>query len=167
MGTMPGNRYELNVAMKDYDDVEYCKQEFEQLWEQAVPLNLQDIEQMKAKTHLAQLPTPYELYLKVLIDTFGSQVEDDFTMEMPEDVKDIRYQHDAVIQGYQMLMQHNGFFLADVVGLGKTIVATMIAKRFVEAMVDTPISWWFIRQPWKRTGLILSSFSASSATPSL
>lgn len=133
MGTMPSNRYELNVAMKDYDDVEYCKQEFEQLWEQAVPLNLQDIEQMKAKTHLAQLPTPYELYMKVLIDTFGSQVEDDFTMEMPEGVKDIRYQHDAVIQGYQMLMQHNGFFLADVVGLGKTIVATMIAKRFVEA----------------------------------
>ena len=54
-------------------------------------------------------------------------------MEMPEGVRDIRYQHDAVIQGYQMLMQHNGFFLADVVGLGKTIVATMIAKRFIEA----------------------------------
>ena len=35
---------------------------------------------MKAKTHLAQLPTPYELYMKVLIDTFGSQVEDDFTI---------------------------------------------------------------------------------------
>jgi superfamily II DNA or RNA helicase len=38
-----------------------------------------------------------------------------------------------VIQGYQMLCEHNGFFLADVVGLGKTIVAAMIAKRFVEA----------------------------------
>lgn len=54
-------------------------------------------------------------------------------MEMPEGVMDIRYQHDAVVQGYQMLMQHNGFFLADVVGLGKTVVASMIAKRFVEA----------------------------------
>ena len=30
-------------------------------------------------------------------------------------------------------MQHNGLFLADVVGLGKTMIATMIAKRFVEA----------------------------------
>jgi superfamily II DNA/RNA helicase len=38
-----------------------------------------------------------------------------------------------VIQGYQMLCEHNGFFLADVVGLGKTIVAAMIAKRFVES----------------------------------
>lgn len=133
MGTTQSNRYELNVAMKDYDDVEYCKHEFETLWQDAVPLDMQDIEEMKAKTHLGALPTPYEIYMKVLIDTFGSQVEDDFTMEMPEGVKDIRYQHDAVIQGYQMLMQHNGFFLADVVGLGKTIVATMIAKRFIEA----------------------------------
>lgn len=32
-----------------------------------------------------------------------------------------------------MLMQHNGLFLADVVGLGKTMIATMIAKRFVES----------------------------------
>ena len=133
MGTTNTNRYELNVAMKDYDDVDYCKHEFEQLWQDAVPLDMKDIEQMKAKTHLGALPTPYEIYMKVLIDTFGSQVEDDFTMEMPEGVRDIRYQHDAVIQGYQMLMQHNGFFLADVVGLGKTIVATMIAKRFIEA----------------------------------
>ena len=133
LGTMHTDRYELNVAMKDYDDVAYCKHEFEQLWQEAVPLTEEDIQVMKAQTHLAQQPTPYELYMKVLIDSFGSQVEDDFTMEMPEGIKDIRYQHDAVIQGYQMLMQHNGFFLADVVGLGKTFVATMIAKRFVEA----------------------------------
>ena len=133
MGTTQTDRYELNVAMKDYDDVDYCKHEFEQLWQDAIPLEMEDIQKMKAQTHLAQLPTPYELYMKVLIDSFGTQVEDDFTMEMPDGVKDIRYQHDAVIQGYQMLMQHNGFFLADVVGLGKTIVATMIAKRFIEA----------------------------------
>lgn len=133
MGTTQTDRYELNVAMKDYDDVDYCKHEFEQLWQDAIPLEMEDIQKMKAQTHLAQQPTPYELYMKVLIDSFGTQVEDDFTMEMPDGVKDIRYQHDAVIQGYQMLMQHNGFFLADVVGLGKTIVATMIAKRFIEA----------------------------------
>jgi hypothetical protein len=32
-----------------------------------------------------------------------------------------------------MLLEHNGFFLADVVGLGKTVVAAMIAKRFMIA----------------------------------
>lgn len=69
----------------------------------------------------------------MLIETFGDQVEDDFSIQLPDGVKDLKYQKDAVIQGYQMLMLHNGLFLADVVGLGKTMIATMIAKRFVES----------------------------------
>ena len=67
------------------------------------------------------------------IETFGDQIEDDFSIQLPDGVKELKYQKDAVIQGYQMLMQHNGLFLSDVVGLGKTMIATMIAKRFIEA----------------------------------
>ena len=128
-------QYELNVAMKDYDDVKYCSDEFWKLWNDAVPLSAEDINKCKNDTYLCnedKQPSPYELYIKVLIDTFGDQVESDFTIKLPEGVKDLKYQKDAVIQGYQMLMQHNGLFLADVVGLGKTMIATMIAKRFVE-----------------------------------
>jgi superfamily II DNA/RNA helicase len=133
LGLTQPPRYELNVAMKDYDDVVFCKTEFEELWEEAVPLTANDIEKSKNQTHIGVYPTPYELYIKVLIDSFGDQVEDDFSITLPDGVRDLKYQKDAVIQGYQMLCEHNGFFLADVVGLGKTIVATMIAKRFVEA----------------------------------
>ncbi len=133
LGLKQPPQYELNVAMKDYDDVKYCHDEFVELWEKAIPLKANDIVSYKNKTHLGYQPTPYELYIKVLIDTFGNQVEDNFTMELPQGVKDLKYQKDAVIQGYQMLMEHNGLFLADVVGLGKTMIATMIAKRFVEA----------------------------------
>lgn len=133
LGLKQPPQYELNVAMKDYDDVKYCHDEFVELWEKAIPLKADDIVSYKNKTHLGYQPTPYDLYIKVLIDTFGNQVEDNFTMELPQGVKDLKYQKDAVIQGYQMLMEHNGLFLADVVGLGKTMIATMIAKRFVEA----------------------------------
>ncbi len=133
LGLKQPPQYELNVAMKDYDDVKYCHDEFVELWEKAIQLKADDIVSYKNKTHLGYQPTPYELYIKVLIDTFGNQVEDNFTMELPQGVKDLKYQKDAVIQGYQMLMEHNGLFLADVVGLGKTMIATMIAKRFVEA----------------------------------
>lgn len=133
LGIKQPPQYELNVAMKDYDDVKYCSDEFETLWNEAVPLSAEDIEVCKKQTYLGYQPTPYELYIKVLIDTFGDQVEDDFSIQLPDGVKDLKYQKDAVIQGYQMLMQHNGLFLADVVGLGKTMIATMIAKRFVEA----------------------------------
>lgn len=133
LGITLSPRYELNVAMKDYDDVKYCFDEFCTLWNEAVPLTPADIADYKKQTYLGYQPTPYEIYIKVLIDTFGDQVEEDFTLELPDGVKELKYQKDAVIQGYQMLMQHNGLFLADVVGLGKTMIATMIAKRFIEA----------------------------------
>lgn len=133
LGIKQPPQYELNVAMKDYDDVKYCSDEFWILWNEAIPLTAEDIDKYKKKTYLGYQPTPYELYIKVLIDTFGDQVEDDFSIQLPDGVKDLKYQKDAVIQGYQMLMQHNGLFLADVVGLGKTMIATMIAKRFVES----------------------------------
>lgn len=133
LGIKQPPQYELNVAMKDYDDVKYCSDEFWTLWNEAIPLTAEDIDKYKKKTYLGYQSTPYELYIKVLIDTFGDQVEDDFSIQLPDGVKDLKYQKDAVIQGYQMLMQHNGLFLADVVGLGKTMIATMIAKRFVES----------------------------------
>lgn len=133
LGTTQSPRYELNVAMKDFDDVDYCHSEFKRLWEEAVTLTIEDIESIKQKTYLGYQPTPYEIYLKVLIDTFGDQIEDDFSIQLPNEVMELKYQTDAVIQGFQMLMRHNGLFLADVVGLGKTMIATMIAKRFIEA----------------------------------
>lgn len=133
LGIKQPPQYELNVAMKDFDDVKYCSDEFWVLWNEAIQLTPEDIAQYTKKTYLGYQPTPYELYIKALIDTFGDQVEDDFSIQLPDGIKDLKYQKDAVIQGYQMLMQHNGLFLADVVGLGKTMIATMIAKRFVEA----------------------------------
>ena len=132
LGITQPPRYELNVAMKDYDDVAYCKHEFEVLWNEGIPITADDIERIRKQTHLDKLPTPYEIFIKVLIDAFGDQVEDDFTIELPKGYMQLKYQNDAVIQGFQMLKAYNGFFLADVVGTGKTIVAAMIAKRFVE-----------------------------------
>ena len=131
LGTTQAPRYELNVAMRDYDDVHYCHEEFEKLWEEAVPLSVDEVEKSTKQTYLGYQPTPYEIYIKVLIETFGDQIEDDFSIQLPDGVKELKYQKDAVIQGY--LMQHNGLFLSDVVGLGKTMIATMIAKRFTEA----------------------------------
>lgn len=133
LGTTKVPRYELNVAMKDYDDVHYCHKEFEKLWDESVTLKPEDVDKFKASTYLGYPPTPYEIYIKVLIEVFGDQVEDDFSIQLPARVKELKYQKDAVIQWYQMIMQHNGLFLSDVVGLGKTMIATMIAKRFIKA----------------------------------
>ena len=132
LGITQTPHYELNVAMKDFADVAYCKSEFDRLWAEALPLKHADIESFKKATHLGQTPTPYQIYMKLLIDFFGAQAEDNFSITLPDEFKDLKYQRDAVSQGYQMLLKYNGFFLADVVGLGKTVVASMIAKRFIE-----------------------------------
>ena len=132
LGITQPPRYELNVAMKDYDDVAFCKEEFERLWSQGIPITEEDVVRIKGQIAPGRIQTPYEIFIKVLIDAFGSQVEDDFTLEMPDGYMKLKYQNDAVIQGFQMLKEFNGFFLADVVGTGKTVVAAMIAKRFVE-----------------------------------
>lgn len=132
LGITQPPRYELNVAMKDYDDVAYCKAEFEKLWDEGIQITVEDIDRIRKQTHLNKLQTPYEIFIKVLIDAFGNQVEDNFTLEMPNGYMQLKYQNDAVIQGFQMLKEYNGFFLADVVGTGKTVVAAMVAKRFVE-----------------------------------
>ncbi len=132
LGITQPPRYELNVAMKDFADVDYCHKEFWNLWEESIPLSPDDIAIIRKKTYLDGMPTPYELYIKVLIDAFGDQVEDNFTTSLPEGYMELKYQKDAVIQGYQMLKEYNGFFLADVVGTGKTVVGAMIAKRFIE-----------------------------------
>lgn len=155
LGTSSSPRYELNVAMKDYDDVAYCKAEFDRLWGEGVPILADDISMARKQTHLGQQPTPFEIFMRVLIDVYGSQVEDVFSMDLPSGVTDLKYQRDAVVQGYQMLCRYDGFFLSDVVGLGKTVVATMIARRFSEAngrttrilVVHPPT----VEQNWKET----------------
>ena len=158
LGTVNDHRYELNVAMKDYDDVRYCEDEFWHLWEESVPVSIEDMQKARCSTHLdnEKPPTPYELYMKVLIDTFGNMVEDNFELDPTRyGFRDLSYQRDAVIQGYQTMIRHNGCFIADVVGLGKTPVATMIAKRFImengrytRILVIMPPA---MRHEWERT----------------
>ncbi len=135
LGVKKSPNYELNIALKDFDDVEFTKIEFQKLWEQSTSILPADIQEYKKKTHIGQTFTPFEIYLKLLIEYFGNNIDydPDTVGDMPKTYKKLSYQVDAVNQGFQMLMEHNGFFLADVVGLGKTVIASMIAKRFLIA----------------------------------
>jgi len=135
LGIKKSPNYELNISLKDYDDVEFTKNEFQKLWEESTPILPADIKEFKKKTHIGQNYTPFEIYLKLLIEYFGKNIDydPDTVGDLPKTYKKLSYQVDAVNQGFSMLMEHNGFFLSDVVGLGKTIVASMIAKRFMIA----------------------------------
>ena len=135
LGIKQSPNYELNISLKDYDDVEFTKNEFKKLWDESTSILPADIQQFKRKTHIGQTFTPYEIYVKFLIEYFGNNVDydPDTVSDLPASFKKLSYQIDAVNEGFQMLLEHDGFFLADVVGLGKTVVAAMIAKRFLIA----------------------------------
>ncbi|MDX2250126.1 MAG: helicase-related protein [Bacteroidia bacterium] len=135
LGIKKSPNYELNIALKNYSDVTFTKEEFEKLWQKSTTILPADIQAFKQKTHIGQTFTPYEIYIKFLIEYFGNNIDydPDTVGDLPQNFKKLSYQVDAVNEGFQMLMAHNGFFLADVVGLGKTVVATMIAKRFMIA----------------------------------
>lgn len=132
LGIRQSPNYELNIALKDFDDVQFAKGEFANLWAESTPILPSDIQEFKDKTHIGQVFTPYEIYLKFLSEYFGRNIDydPDTVGDLPTTFRKLSYQIDAVNEGFQMLMRDNGFFLADVVGLGKTVVAAMIAKRF-------------------------------------
>ena len=80
--------------------------------------------------------TPYENYIKLLQDKFGMITDANFksilTEYLPEEIKPLEYQLNAVQQCYSYMIQHGGFALGDVVGLGKTIVGILIIKYFID-----------------------------------
>ncbi|MUL27329.1 SNF2/RAD54 family helicase [Prevotella sp. A2879] len=136
LGITQDKQYEFNVKLDRYDDVKFAKDEFEQLWKEAegCEITSEDIKAAIDRTYLKGDVPPYDLYIKMLMEYYADRVlETDSTdpFDMPEGYTKYDYQMDAVIEGYQKLIRYDGFFLSDVVGLGKTIVATMIAKKFL------------------------------------
>ena len=136
LGITPERQYEFNVKMDRYDDVKFSKDEFAQLWEEAkgCEITADDVKTTIEQTYLKGDVSPYDLYIKMLMEYFSDRVletANDDPFDMPEGYAKYDYQMDAVIEGYQKLIRYDGFFLADVVGLGKTVIATMIAKKFL------------------------------------
>ena len=136
LGITEERQYEFNVKLTQHEDVQFAKDEFEQLWEEAkgCEITADDLKTSIDRTYLKGDVSPYDLYIKMLMEYFSDRIletDNDDPFDMPEGYTKYDYQMDAVIEGYQKLIRYDGFFLADVVGLGKTVIATMIAKKFL------------------------------------
>lgn len=124
--------FEFNVELRENTDIDFATETFNKLWEESVTIAEEYIEKLQKETYLNDTYTPYEVYLKFLIEYFGRSIDFDPNSidDLPKGFKRLSYQIDAVNDGFTKMMKHNGFILADVVGLGKTIVATIIAKKY-------------------------------------
>jgi superfamily II DNA or RNA helicase len=134
LGTSEKSNYEFNVELRRFDDIKFASDEFELLWNEAIEILPIDVQSLKKVTYLNDEFTPFELYIKLLIEFFGRRIDYDpanVDLLLPDNYKRLTYQAEAAIEGYEKLEKYNGVFLADVVGLGKTIIASIIAKKFV------------------------------------
>lgn len=128
---------EFNVEIKDYgykDAVDY----FDQLWDDSIPIS--EIEGQKKRLiefveHQSQAAEvkPFEAYAFVLKTYLDLQSQKKLKPQVEElleknGFKKFSYQIDAVNQALSILEENNGVVIADVVGLGKSVIASLIAR---------------------------------------
>lgn len=127
------NNLEFNVELKDYMDVKFALDKFEELWIKGIDIRKDYIEAIEQNTWMRNDITPYQLYLKTLYEFFKEEINADkenFEVLLPEGYMRLQYQIDAVTQARQKLNAYNGVFISDVVGLGKTYICAMLANSF-------------------------------------
>ena len=106
------------------------EKKFEDLWKDSVDVSEKYIQTIDDKTWLNQNVTPYQLYLKLLYEYFKdelSQSDEIFAKYLPTEFKRLEYQEQAVLNAKKILEEYGGVFVSDVVGLGKTYIATLLA----------------------------------------
>ncbi len=146
---------------------------FDSLWVQAVDWNFEFLEEVLKPAAIGRAGrealriehrniTPYELYIKYLQVQFGDIADPstDAVLKsyLPAGYDALDYQLDAVKQCFFIMKQHGGFILADVVGLGKTVVGLLIVRKFLDeaaamnrerkVLIVTPPA---VKSAWQRT----------------
>lgn len=129
------HRLELNVILRTAPDYIEGKKVFDKLWEDAIVIadqtHIEEFEEeVIKKIWYEKLHKPYYMYLRVLHEYFS--IEYDKTIKLPDEITksrflNLKYQADAIKQALHTIDIHNGVILADVVGLGKSIIGSSIA----------------------------------------
>lgn len=122
---------EFNVELKSRADYDFAIAKFNELWAIAV-----DVAQPYEDTIVNRSPfahfTPCELYLKFLYEYFRDELNRPDQLEdiyVPDGFKRLKYQEEAVLSARRVLQEYGGMFLSDVVGLGKTYMAALLAQQ--------------------------------------
>lgn len=128
---------EFNVEISDYGWIE-AEKYFDDLWGPAVPIT--EIPErreyltrfVRNRTQVADI-TPFEAYalvLKSYLDLMEQKTIKPYVVRLLEEHGYIAYQYqmDAVNQALTIIEQYNGVLIADVVGLGKSVIAGMLAR---------------------------------------
>lgn len=141
------HQFEVNVISRDKSNYADAKKIFDTLWQKAIAIVDKDyikefFQEVVEKIWIDKLPSPYLIYIRVLEEYF-SQYSKDF-LRLPREITDgkyinLKYQTDAIARALDIIKKHNGVIVADVVGLGKSIIASAVAHNLnLKAIVIAP-----------------------------
>lgn len=148
-------RLELNAILRAKTDYLEGKRIFDELWENAIIIadknNIAEFENgVIEKTWFEKLYSPYSFYLRVLHEYFSINYDKEFkTAHDITDGKflDLKYQADAIQMSLATIEKHNGVIISDVVGLGKSIIASAVAHNMgLRTIVIAPPH---LKQQWE------------------
>jgi len=131
------DRYEANVILRDPRDYLEGKKLFDSLWKTAVDIANPDTwdlfdTQVIQKTWINNQAVikPFWLYVRVLDELFTPKSRQ--RLKYPAEISNqgyfnLQYQTDAIDAAVSIIHRHGGVIISDVVGLGKSIVASVVA----------------------------------------
>lgn len=125
---------ELNTEISDYDACQKLNAWFEERWNDRWCLDITPdlIDVINESWAREDMLTPYELYLKIAYHLAQEARAGLNEFKLPREFEDklLDYQAAAVRIAARHLNTRDGVLLGDVVGLGKTLMATALAKIF-------------------------------------
>lgn len=128
---------EMNERFSDNDKYDEYMSEFESLWNDSKSIDISikegnnDFEEeLKKRLWIFAQPTPYQIFIRILYEMYNSI--DKNTVSTPYEITNgkftnLKYQIDAIKYGVDCINKNNGVIIADVVGLGKSVIASAIA----------------------------------------
>lgn len=128
---------EHNIVLSEEHYYKDHIKDFEAEWDNLENIIITDIEsseefisEVKSRIWLYSLPDPLMMYYRVLNEYFSVDIIEG--MKTPEKITggkffDLKYQKDAVDLGIDRIKKFGGVIVADVVGLGKSIIASTVA----------------------------------------
>ncbi len=145
---------ETNVLLPSPDNFKTSILHFNDDWKNSSFLlnqsNFKDFEKYSRRFPFEQKPSPYLMFVRVLNEYFKDRSNDQ--VKLPKDItedyfENYKYQKDAISKGIDIINDHNGVLIADVVGLGKSIIASAIANNLgLRTIVVCPPH---LKEQWK------------------
>lgn len=162
-------RFEIDIISRDKAHYTEAKKIFDKLWNDSIPVATKENYDEFKKNVLDkvwasyELPAPYEVYIRVLKEYFAlTKSHISIPKDIVPELMNLAYQNDAISFVVETIKKHNGAIVADVVGLGKSIIASAVAHNLkLDTIIIAPPhlveQWEDYRRKFNLVGEVYSS----------